>query len=489
VRGATFAGVAGLPGRGYASGVPVHAALIALLLAGGSAAGERSWRELRTAHFLLQTDLDPRAARALARDLELVRTALLRGVLPAPDGAPGRLRVVAFRSDRDFDAFAPAGADAYYATTGYGEPVIVLPGTLGRTQRAALAHELAHHLARRAFVRQPPWFSEGLAVYAETLGESPPSVGGVPRTRAAIVRPYRGGAGRLLATGAAVTSDVDYAAAWTLFHFLATEHADGLRAYAGRLARGEPPERAWAATFPRWDPAGEGALDDLDALLSRHLRVRRFPVTRLDLPSPPAPEERLLPSGAVLGIRLDLPRHARGREVDPRVFVEEAHAALEDDPGHVAALDALAFMGLVDPAEAGRRATEAHPADPRAWLLLRRSLPPGSPAREAALRRALAADPDSLVALNDLAWELVGRGEHEEALPLARRAVALAPWNPAAADTLACALEARGACAEALEVQARAVDLLEGRIEPDRRGPWLERLARLRAACGPDGGP
>ena len=97
----------------------------------------------------------------------------------------------------------------------------------------------------------------------------------------------------------------------------------------------------------------------------------------------------------------------------------------------------------------------------------------------------MAVAPESAVAANNLAWNLLGLGREKEALPLAERALRLAPTDPGVLDTYAGVLEALGRCVEALDAAERALDLLpEGAAAP-ARAPWVERATRLRRTCTP----
>ncbi|HEX9669007.1 MAG TPA: tetratricopeptide repeat protein, partial [Thermoanaerobaculia bacterium] len=95
---------------------------------------------------------------------------------------------------------------------------------------------------------------------------------------------------------------------------------------------------------------------------------------------------------------------------------------------------------------------------------------------EAAYRQALALDPGSGDALNNLAWLLLAQeGREEEAEELARRALAAGGADRhLPLDTLARALQAQGRCAEAADAFAEAAA-----AAPD--GGERERLALAAA--------
>jgi hypothetical protein len=109
--------------------------------------GGPAWREVQSAHVLLLTDLSSGKAQELAREIERMYDTVRHGLFRKPPEPPGRLRVVAFRSEEDFRFFAPKHAAAYYLPSGFWGPTIVMPGVFTEAQRMVVAHELTH--ARR----------------------------------------------------------------------------------------------------------------------------------------------------------------------------------------------------------------------------------------------------------------------------------------------------------------------------------------------------
>jgi hypothetical protein len=164
-------------------------------------AGGPAWREVRTAHFVVQTNLSSGKAQALAREVERLYEVLLHAMFKSPPAFPGKVRVVALQSDSEFDLFAPKGIYAFYQRGGSEGPTMVVPGTMDWAQRSTIVHELTHHVAARVFLRQPRWFTEGLATYMESIGSSgpgnAPTVGGVNKERFAGIFPWFGGLARL----------------------------------------------------------------------------------------------------------------------------------------------------------------------------------------------------------------------------------------------------------------------------------------------------
>ena len=95
------------------------------------------WRELRTDHFLLRTDLPEQPAAALAGRLERMRAAV-SGALGGQE-VPGFVDVIAFARRDAFEPFAPEGFNGYYLRYVGGPPRIVLSGEIVPWQRALLS--------------------------------------------------------------------------------------------------------------------------------------------------------------------------------------------------------------------------------------------------------------------------------------------------------------------------------------------------------------
>lgn len=456
------------------------------------ARGGPEWRELTSPHFRLRTDLPSKKARALARDLEATWEVVYRGLGRTPPAeAAVQVRVVAFRSAREYDEFAPAKIDAYYFVSPFGEPVMVLPGTFGPTQRMALAHEITHHLTRAVFARTPHWLFEGLATYMETVGGTGrsrvPTIGGIAWHRIGQLQPYDAKVREILAPDARIDTAREYALAWALVHFLQNERTEAFERFQQRLVAGDDPGDAWRAVFPEWDPARGNAVAELDLELAAYLARPGDRARKVKFADAPELRERTLSAAEAHDTRLALPRLNRGKPVEHARVMDEIIEALQEDPAAVAALAAFAehSPAPVDPGALALRAAEGHPEDARAWLFLAQETPQEARfAREDHYRRALAADPANPIALNNLAWLLVEDERFEEAQPLARRAVAIAPWQPAFVDTLAAVLEGTGRCDEALAMERRAVEAIPGEASEESRKPYVERLARLAAACG-----
>ena len=452
--------------------------------------GGSAWRELRTDHFVLDTDLAPAEAGVLARQLEELHALELRALVGEVVDIPGRLRVVALRDPRQFRDLAGEDYRAYYRRSP-GRQAIVLQSEGLRVAPEVVAHELVHHLSSFLFPRQAPWFAEGLAHFVQTVAEARKAefaktgshiaragadlsggrwVGLAPSELANAIRvmplvPVR----QLLAWNGTINHalpDQFHLSSWLLYHYLWNKRSRELGEYQRRLGDGESPATAWRAAFPEYDPERPETLQPLDAELERYRRGGRFTSYQVPLVATEVvATERDLSSAdvhlVIAGARLYWPE----RPAEAKALVAaEVDEALREDPGNPEALARRAARERTPVVVALRAATVARPNDWRAWYFLATQLtaPRDAVEREASCRKALALDTDAPAPQNDLAWLLVESGRAREALPFANRAVDLAPWDPAYLDTLATVALELGQCPQALQLAQRAVETAEG---------------------------
>lgn len=450
------------------------------------------WRELRTDHFVLRTDLPSGRARGLVAELEEVVDGLHRGLFgERPKELSIAVDVVAFASRRDVDLFLPANVQAAASFDArWSRPTIIMTGAFGELQRAVVAHELTHVLMAASYARQPLWFKEGVACYAETMDWEGPSrkltLGRVPAWRRwNEVRPPAAALRELLLASGRLDPP-QYSLAWGLAHFLVHQHYDAFESLQERFAGGEEPLEAWRAIFPQWDPeiagGAERLRDEVWRYLSAELHYYRLQARKRE--ASPSFNERMLSEGEVHDIRLGLRWLNRGRPVPGDAFAAELDSALAS--GSVVAAWIRGHRAPAERLALAERATREHPADARAWLLLATAAP--EPARvETALERAVAVDPASAAARSALSRYLVHAGKPQEALSHANEAVRLAPWSPSALDALAAVAQALGRCPEALGLQRRAVENI-GESDRTQLERYLDRLGSLERSCGAPGG-
>jgi len=482
------------------SGSAVGVALLAATGCATSAAfvcparGGPAWRDVGSAHFVLRTDLDLEDATRLLASLERLRTAVVSALFDEVPASRSGVEVVAFRTEGEYRAFAAPGVDAYYMRSAGGPPRIVLGGRLDSRQRAMLAHELTHHYLSSVFVRQPRWFSEGLATLMEPVGDQGDgplmTVGQPPAARLARLRnsPNRVTTRELLAWEGGPTAfhpALDYyGASWLLVHYLAYRTPDRFADLQRRLVRGESPEDAWRGAYPQWDPAAPRALEALDLALEAYLgaeaqtRYRQVPETWSREPA-----VQLIPPAEVHAIRLAL--WSQGPDKGTAALQAEVSEALSEDPDHPLALQVKATLTGEPPLPLARRSVASHPEDPRAWTFLAGALKGEEHDAERlhAYRTAATLADGNAAALHNLAVELLAQGRSGEALPVAREAVRLAPWSPPLLDGYASVLVDLGLCAQAVDVQLRALEVLPERATESARQALKDRLHRIRVQC------
>ena len=368
----------------------------------------------------------------------------------------------------------------------------MIPGDVGPVLRLVLAHELTHQVARHVYPRQPRWFGEGLAGLAEadTDESGRPVYGPLPAHRARGFELRHVGVRALLAWDGRATDGRFHDTATVLVHyFLAREPRAVRRTFGG----GSRARRSRPRSSGRCSRSGipTAAAPRPSTARSSGTRARRAPGAAsggaIAVPSVAEPVARTMSAGEVHATRLALTRFARGDARAGAAERAEMEEALAEDPDHVLGLQVKAALGGEDPLPLARRAVRAHPEDVRAWLWLAAAARhQGLEAEQlGALERAVAIAPASAMAANNLAWNLLLRGQAQAALPLAERAAALSPGDPGILDTRAGVLEALGRCSEALETAERALELLPEGATDAARGPWIERAERLRGSCSP----
>jgi Tfp pilus assembly protein PilF len=414
-----------------------------------------------------------------------------------------RMEVVVLQDEGHFQDLFGQSVGGFVASKSSAEPIMVLVGRPPEWTRVPVAseapasilnHEMAHQLSAILRLRQPRWLAEGIACLLETVeiseDGSTATVGAANLSRhAGYMKRHARGAARELFAWSKTKPDDDsdrlYGTAWLLVHWLYNTRADGLSRYQVRLIEGLDPAEAWRLSFPGLSP------DELDRLLYSYAsfgeyRFFRVPIRLTDstIHSAPLADAEVHATWAQLGA---LAMHFQDRSRAQTFARTELEHALRADPNNLTALLAKENQAS-SPAESIallRRATDAHPGSGPAWMLLAGVLAETGGADvevEAAYRNAIAALPESDVALNNLAWLYVGQRRFAEALPLSVRAVALDPGSPPKLGTHAHVLEGLGHCAEALSVQRRAVAALFD-VEPAEHRVYRQYLRDLEQRC------
>jgi tetratricopeptide (TPR) repeat protein len=458
--------------------------LVALLASPASAftcpaEGGSEWREYKTAHFLLDTDVSRFKAEILLKDLEQLRALVVQGLFGEQVEVAGHMRVLVPGSFGHYQDLAGSPTrGAFFKTTGWGDALIVMPIEGRQGDRELVAHEVAHYLSYYQFPEQPSWFAEGLAHFFQTVAsagkESAPALGSHVIRGASTL----GGGVGLLSDGLVLQFGSDrrplrarelfdwsgeeredsparyHAWSWILYHWLWSQRSAQFGKYQKQLADGEAPKDAWVAAFPEFDPQRPTTLEKLDEELVRYERGRRYLFYKVSAPSTATYVDAPLSSADV---HLLL---AHGRyDVDPAGRARQRadlDAAVREDALNAQALyERERSDGKMPAAEKVRAIVKARPADARAWSTLAEVTNDGAERTEA-LRKAAQLNPEDGRTQMQLARALLDEGRSKEALSAANRALDLAPWHPAMIETLTNVAATLGKCPEALKLGKRA---------------------------------
>jgi Flp pilus assembly protein TadD len=473
----------------------------AIRMAPCPAEGGPPWQEVRSPHFSVRTDLPLAEARTVALELEGLRAAILAAAWPELELAE-TMEVVVLRERREFTALFGERLDGFVAWSdwplmvirGSAEPWIYGRGTTRNARPSIVAHELAHYISGLAGLPQPPWLSEGLASFLETVelseDRSTATIGRLNLPRLESFRRQRGYSMRDALTwkrdpGHRSDNQAFYAASWILVHWLYNTRPEAFVKYQSRLLRGDDESSAWRESFPGLD------LEALDRQLSAYATNGQYERTDVVLRfSDPALTVAQVAEAEVHAIRARLGQlSSRMDRAEARAFAAaELKAALSSDPDNLTAL-LVAFDNEDTPGVRlmlARRAAASHPGSAQAWLRLGMALQArGGPADEAerAYRKTLELSPHQPTALRKLAFLYVSQGRMQEALPLSTKAVELDP-APGTLGAHALALAGNGRCGEARSFHRRSVASSPAPDADEKR-----RRDRLRAAierrCAP----
>ncbi len=443
-------------------------ALVAVLAAGCahvrpecSAHGGPPWLEVRSAHFVVHSNLGRADAERMTSELELALAGLHRAMrLDVPPTA--RVETVVFRSAGELQEVIEHDRIVGFWRTDWRGPLILMGGQSSLTgsdsDLATVKHELTHFVAAHHFGRQPRWFAEGLARYFETLtvdGEKKLVRSGQLESDSL----YKVRMERLLpleklwrwgppGSAPAAFESAAYASSWLWVHFLVNQHKERWKGFLDRLRQREEPRAAFEASF-----AGV----ELDEATQRYLELGEYRVTIAPLG---AADTRL-----EVAPFADADVHALLARLAPSASkANELSKALQLDPGDVRALEEQAHeqKDKARRLELARALTTQHPTA-AGFRILAAALPrkPEHRAeRIAALEHAAELDPDSPLVTVDLARAYRENNQTKSAASAAARAVELMPWEPRAWFEHGVNLAAAGKCAEAISAGRRALELL-----------------------------
>ncbi|TSC24485.1 DUF1570 domain-containing protein [Corallococcus sp. Z5C101001] len=463
------------------------------------AEGGRPWREVRSTHFRLRTNLEPKAASQTAVELEAFRRALLLAWGPDFD-PPGTVDVILLSNPRDMEEFTQGQYAGFAGQTPDGPRMVMtggggylLPDAPG--DKETQAHEMAHYLSAFALPRQPRWVAEGLASYLQTVTIKPSNrdvvLGQASRPLLRYVREH----GWLTLDelwqwdGQTQQSSAElqrhYASAWLWVHYLINEHGDRFGTFQDQLSRGEEPKRAFAAAF-------QGATGFQEAV-TQYVQLGRYVISTQPLPPVPTQTQtRDLAPADVHVIRALLFTQAPGDtspEERQRKTDLELAQALKEDPTHVEA-QRLRAEGLDKPErlKLARLLVETHPEDGLAWALLADALDAEgelSAPQEQARKRAAELLPDSPSVQNELAWYYARIQQPQQGLAPALRAVRLMPGNAGILNTQAALFFQSGRCKEAVAMARRALDMLHEQAPDTARQKFKQVITLYETKCAP----
>ncbi len=438
------------------------------------AAASPIWYRFQSGAWELSTDAGERRGEEL-----LVKLAgsypLLRGAAAELSSAPAtprrRVRVVLFRSARDFQPFRRGEANRGLHLSGAECDWILLPDSGGETLRAA-RHELVHLMLRHARRTPPPrWVEEGLADYYSTLEHAGGRLrlGKAPGAHARLLKDEAWlDAPRLMTLRPGEDGEADartaalfYAESWAVVRWMMLEGGGSAKAAAflALLASGRDQGAAFQETYGVAFQAGiERArllLERLPADAAADVRpvtagVAPAAVSREELP-PPLPEAMKVEAMLDAGLEREAERLARetARRHPASAAAETMLGALalrradyETARGHLERAIALGgaeartqfeYAMLVGDTKGPdalveqslRQAVASEPGFAEAWLVLGNWLLNKGRAAEAApcLEKSAALDPG-----RSAAWEAWGRalleaGERQRAREAARGAL------------------------------------------------------------------
>jgi len=125
------------------------------------------WLRLTTPHFEMLTTAGEKKGREGILYFETVRQFFIDARLA--DDTPGkRVRIVAFRGDKEFRPYAPNEIAAAFYAGGANADYIVM-SQIGPEYYPLAVHEYTHLVARHSSLNLPPWLNEGLAELFSTL--------------------------------------------------------------------------------------------------------------------------------------------------------------------------------------------------------------------------------------------------------------------------------------------------------------------------------
>jgi tetratricopeptide (TPR) repeat protein len=251
----------------------------ALLAAAAAPAADTTWTRIKSANFELITSAGEKQGREAILYFERVQNVFGR-MLKSQDLTPLPVRVVAFRSKKDFEQYRTGDFAAAYYLSSRDRDYIVMSG-LGFENYPTALHEYTHLLVRHGHSKVPLWFNEGLAQLYSTLTPQGKRVmigNLIPGCMAALEREKWIPLTRLVNVDPRAPEYTEkarasmfYAESWALAHMLGLQnnYREDLSRLAKAFGDGRTPEEAFQT-------ADGLTLQQLDKILQAYVRGDRF---------------------------------------------------------------------------------------------------------------------------------------------------------------------------------------------------------------------
>ena len=314
------------------------------------------WIRVETAHFTLYSNASERRTLDLGKRLERFRTVLSLFSKKFKVDPPVPTWIYVFKHDASFTPYKlryndrPADMAGVFMAWPDGS-FIAMNGDPGTDPLDIIYHEYVHQFINNNLHNVPVWFNEGLAECYSTFqtDDKSASIGRMVPNHILFLRENPLIPLRELFAISQKSPDynegkrlgVFYAESWALVHYLLwdrPERRPQLGAFLDRLARGEEPDQAFAASF-------ETTYEKMEQEIRAHVRGARFLFSavkfsdlHVDTSARVAPmkREEALVRLADLIVRVQPER--------PAVAEEHYQEALKINPGYAPAFTGLAVL-------------------------------------------------------------------------------------------------------------------------------------------------
>jgi tetratricopeptide (TPR) repeat protein len=147
---------------------------------------ERVWTELRSTHFMVQSDLKAAELESLGLDFERSYAALHSYLYPSGDDLPGESRVIVLATAAEYRLFQTEPYPAFFRSRSDllgSSQDIVFSNQERPLAMEVFQHELVHRFVAHYFPSTPRWLNEGLAQFlASASVDGDDVVVGLPRS-------------------------------------------------------------------------------------------------------------------------------------------------------------------------------------------------------------------------------------------------------------------------------------------------------------------